>query len=118
MQGFHELLDGAREMDRQLPRAPPGRALPVILGLVDVWNINFLDITARAVLPYDGRLNLHFPSRTWNSWDGTNGESVARGGTPVDYHTCPVIYQGEVGSNARRAVLSAAANHGHPAGGL
>ena len=61
MQGFHELLEGAREMDRHFREAPLADNLPVILGLVDVWNINFLDITARAVLPYDGRLK-HFPS--------------------------------------------------------
>ncbi|MED5601308.1 MAG: glucose-6-phosphate isomerase [Pseudomonadota bacterium] len=101
MQGFHELLDGAREMDQHFREAPLVDNLPVILGLVDVWNINFLDITARAVLPYDGRLK-HFPSYLEQLEMESNGKSVTRDGTPVDYHTCPVIW-GEVGSNAQHA---------------
>ena len=101
MQGFHELLEGAREMDRHFREAPLADNLPVILGLVDVWNINFLDITARAVLPYDGRLK-HFPSYLEQLEMESNGKSVTRDGTPVDYHTCPVIW-GEVGSNAQHA---------------
>ena len=100
-EGFHELLEGAREMDRHFREAPLADNLPVILGLVDVWNINFLDITARAVLPYDGRLK-HFPSYLEQLEMESNGKSVTRDGTPVDYHTCPVIW-GEVGSNAQHA---------------
>jgi len=101
MQGFYELLEGAREMDVHFREAPPADNLPVLLGLVDVWNINFLDITARAVLPYDGRLK-HFPSYLEQLEMESNGKSVTRDGTPVDYHTCPVIW-GEVGSNAQHA---------------
>ena len=101
MQGFHELLEGAREMDRHFREAPLADNLPVILGLVDVWNINFLDITARAVLPYDGRLK-HFPSYLEQLEMESNGKSVSRAGEPLDYDTCPVIW-GEVGPNAQHA---------------
>ncbi len=101
MKGFRALLEGARDMDVHFREAPLADNLPVILGLVDVWNINFLDITARAVLPYDGRLK-HFPSYLEQLEMESNGKSVTRDGTPVDYHTCPVIW-GEVGSNAQHA---------------
>ncbi len=71
------------------------------MGLIDVWNLNYLDITARAVLPYDGRLK-HWPAYVEQLEMESNGKSVDRGGELVDYHTCPVIW-GEVGPNAQHA---------------
>ncbi|MCH2556001.1 MAG: glucose-6-phosphate isomerase [Alcanivorax sp.] len=101
MDGFRELLAGANEMDRHFQDAPWEKNLPVLLGLVDVWNLNFLDITARAVLPYDGRLK-HWPAYVEQLEMESNGKSVDRDGEVVDYHTCPVIW-GEVGPNAQHA---------------
>lgn len=101
MEGFRELLAGAHEMDRHFAEAPWESNLPVLMGLVDVWNLNFLDITARAVLPYDGRLK-HLPSYLEQLEMESNGKSVTRAGENVNYHTCPVIW-GEVGPNAQHA---------------
>jgi glucose-6-phosphate isomerase len=77
------------------------RNLPVIAGLLEIWNVNFLHITARAVLPYDGRLK-HFPTYLEQLEMESNGKSVNRAGHRLDYHTCPVIW-GDVGSNAQHA---------------
>ncbi|WP_101676147.1 glucose-6-phosphate isomerase [Alloalcanivorax mobilis] len=101
MQGFRELLAGAHDMDRHFQDTPWQDNLPVMMGLVDVWNLNFLNITARAVLPYDGRLK-HLPSYVEQLEMESNGKSVTRAGENVTHHTCPVIW-GEVGPNAQHA---------------
>jgi len=101
MEGFRELLAGAHDMDTHFRVSSLKENIPVMLALVDVWNINFLDIRTRAVLPYDGRLK-HLPAYLEQLEMESNGKSVSRAGEPVDYHTCPVIW-GEVGPNAQHA---------------
>jgi len=101
MAGFREMLAGAHEMDEHCRTRPWETNIPAMLALVDVWNINFLDIRARAVLPYDGRLK-HLPAYLEQLEMESNGKSVSRSGKPLDYDTCPVIW-GEVGTNAQHA---------------
>jgi glucose-6-phosphate isomerase len=101
MEGFRELLAGAHDMDQHCRTQPWQDNLPVMLALVDVWNINFMKISARAVLPYDGRLK-HLPAYLEQLEMESNGKSVSRAGEPVEYDTCPVIW-GEVGPNAQHA---------------
>lgn len=101
MAGFREFLAGARAMDQHFQHAPLLQNVPVLMGLVDVWNINFLGISARAVLPYDGRLQ-HLPAYLEQLEMESNGKSVDRAGQTVTYQTCPVIW-GEVGPNAQHA---------------
>jgi len=101
MDGFRDMLAGAHEMDHHCRTRPWENNIPVMLALVDVWNINFLGINARAVLPYDGRLK-HLPAYLEQLEMESNGKSVARSGEPVEYGTCPVIW-GEVGPNAQHA---------------
>ena len=37
-----QVLDGARSMDEHFRTAPLARNLPVLLGLLGVWNLSFL----------------------------------------------------------------------------
>jgi len=101
MAGFEEMLAGAHFMDRHFQEAEPTANLPVLLGLIGVWNATFLDIRAHAVLPYDGRLKF-FPSYLSQLEMESNGKSVNRLGHSFDYATCPVLW-GEVGPNAQHA---------------
>ena len=101
MDGFRQFLAGARAMDEHFQAAPWKQNLPVMLALVDVWNCNILGIPARAVLPYDGRLN-YLPGYLEQLEMESNGKSIDRHGQPVAYDTCPVIW-GEVGPNAQHA---------------
>ncbi|WP_024850730.1 glucose-6-phosphate isomerase [Hydrogenovibrio kuenenii] len=101
MEKFRELLDGARIMDEHFGTEPYERNLPVILGLIDVWNINFLNIQKKAILPYDARLK-YLPSYLEQLVMESNGKSVNRDGQQVGYKTCPVLW-GEVGPNAQHA---------------
>ncbi len=101
MQGFRELLDGAWRMDEHFRHTPWDANLPVLLALTEVWNINFLDIHAHAILPYDGRL-AHLPSYLEQLEMESNGKSVDRDGQRVAHRTCPVLW-GEIGPNAQHA---------------
>ena len=101
MAQFRELLRGAHQMDEHFRQAPLASNLPVLLGLMGVWNINFLGIHAHAILPYDGRL-AQFPAYLEQLEMESNGKSVNRDGRRIAYRTCPVLW-GQVGSNAQHA---------------
>lgn len=101
MKGFCEMLEGANVMDRHFEETPLANNIPVLMGLIDVWNINFLGIHAKAILPYDARLN-YLPSYLEQLVMESNGKSVNRAGESVAYKTCPILW-GEVGPNAQHA---------------
>lgn len=101
MENFRALLAGAHAIDEHFRHAPFTENLPVLLGLVGVWNASFLGIRAHAVLPYDGRLAM-FPAYLEQLAMESNGKSVDRDGKPVAYDTCPVLWGG-VGPNAQHA---------------
>ncbi len=101
MAGFEQLLAGAHAMDKHFSEASLADNLPVIMGLLTVWNSTFLGINAQAILPYDARLKL-FPAYLTQLVMESNGKSVDRDGQALDYKTCPILW-GEVGSNAQHA---------------
>lgn len=101
MSGFKQLLAGAHAMDTHFAQAPLADNLPVLMGILQVWNSTFLGINGQAILPYDARLKL-FPSYLTQLEMESNGKSVDRLGKPIDYATCPILW-GEVGSNAQHA---------------
>lgn len=101
MDGFRELLQGAHEMDQHFATTELPKNIPVILALIDIWNINFLNIHDKAILPYDARLR-YLPAYLEQLVMESNGKSVARSGEAVPYKTCPVLW-GEVGPNAQHA---------------
>lgn len=99
--GFQSLLAGAHSMDLHFRDTPFEQNLPILLALTGIWNINFLDINAHAILPYDGRLS-HLPAYLEQLEMESNGKSVDRQGKPIDYKTCPILW-GEIGTNAQHA---------------
>ena len=101
MSGFRQMLAGAHAMDRHFQTANFENNLPVLLAMVGVWNVNFLDIRAHAVLPYDGRLS-HLPAYLGQLEMESNGKSASRDGEIIDYHSCPILW-GEIGPNAQHA---------------
>lgn len=101
MDNFYLLLAGAREMDQHFATAPLEENLPVMLGLIGVWQINFLGITSHAVLPYDQYLH-RFPAYLQQLEMESNGKRVTRNGEVVDYSTGSVVW-GEPGTNGQHA---------------
>lgn len=101
IEGFKEFLLGAHAVDSHFAETPLEQNIPVLMGLTDVWNCNFLGINAHAILPYDGRLK-HFPAYLGQLEMESNGKSVTHNGDGVNYRTCPILW-GEIGPNAQHA---------------
>ena len=101
MDPFEEVLAGGHEMDEHFRSAPLAANQPVLMGLIGVWNTNFLGATSHAVLPYDSRLH-RFPAYLQQLEMESNGKSVTRVGTAVDYPTGTIIW-GEPGNNAQHS---------------
>jgi glucose-6-phosphate isomerase len=98
---FRALLEGFHEMDEHFRTAPFDRNLPVLMGLLGVWNTNFLGAETVAVLPYDQYLK-RFPAYLQQLTMESNGKHVTLSGTPVGYQTSP-IYWGEPGTNGQHS---------------
>ncbi|HET7204451.1 MAG TPA: glucose-6-phosphate isomerase [Steroidobacteraceae bacterium] len=101
MDQFELLLQGAHDMDEHFRSATFETNLPVLMGLVGVWNNDFLGLDSLAVLPYDRRLH-RFPAYLQQLEMESNGKSVTRDGRPVDYRTGNVVW-GEPGNNAQHS---------------
>ncbi len=93
---FEELLSGAGAMDEHFRTAPLAENLPVVLGLLGVWYVNFFAAESHAMIPYDQRLEL-LPAYLQQAEMESNGKGVTRDGEAVDYATAPVIF-GEAGT--------------------
>jgi glucose-6-phosphate isomerase len=100
-QRFDELLAGAAAIDRHFRTAPLAQNLPVLLGLIGVWNRNLLNSESHAVLPYDQRLH-RFPAYLQQLEMESNGKRVRRDGRLVEWDTGAVIW-GEPGSNSQHS---------------
>tara|TARA_B100000686_G_scaffold296074_1_gene327410 strand:- start:2584 stop:4236 length:1653 start_codon:yes stop_codon:yes gene_type:complete len=101
MENFYLLLKGAREMDQHFISTPMKRNLPVILGLIGIWQINFFGNKSHAILPYDQSLH-RFPAYLQQLEMESNGKRVDRSGNEVDYATGAVVW-GEPGTNGQHA---------------
>ena len=101
VEGFKQLLAGAYAIDEHFQQAEFSKNLPVLMGMLGVWNNNFLNIQTHAVLPYDGRLK-YFAAYLQQLEMESNGKSIQRNNEKVEYDTCPILW-GEVGPNAQHA---------------
>jgi glucose-6-phosphate isomerase len=98
---FLALLAGGHEIDEHFRMAPWHENLPALLGMIGVWNIDFLHLPTVAVLPYDDRLR-RFPAYLQQLEMESNGKSVTLDGQPVECETAAVIW-GEPGNNAQHS---------------
>ena len=98
---FHELLAGLHDMDEHFTNAPFAENLPVLLGLLGVWNRDILGLPTVAVLPYEQYL-LRFPAYLQQLTMESNGKSVKIDGSPVEVPT-GAIYWGEPGTNGQHS---------------
>jgi len=99
--GFRDLLAGFHAMDAHFATAAPQDNVPLIMGLVAVWNRNFLGIETTAVLPYSQYLS-RFPAYLQQLTMESNGKSVRLDGAPVAYET-GAIFWGEPGTNGQHS---------------
>src|SRR5450432_3043446 len=100
-ENFQSMLAGFHAMDEHFRTAPFARNLPVVMGLLAVWNNNFLGAGTVAVLPYDQYLK-RFPAYLQQLTMESNGKSVSlsgeslagesSAGAPAKYQTGPIYF--------------------------
>jgi glucose-6-phosphate isomerase len=98
---FRAMLDGFHQMDEHFRTAPFQQNLPVLMGLLSVWNNNFFGAETVAVLPYEQYLK-RFPAYLQQLTMESNGKRVTIDGAAVPYQTGP-IYWGEPGTNGQHS---------------
>lgn len=101
VEGFKAFLAGAHGIDEHFRTTEFHQNIPVLMGLMGIWNTNYLNLKTHAVLPYDGRLK-YFTSYLQQLEMESNGKSTQRNGQKVENTTCPIVW-GEVGPNAQHA---------------
>lgn len=98
---FRAILDGCHEMDEHFRRTPFAQNLPVLMGLLTVWYVDFFGAETVAVLPYDQYLK-RFPAYLQQLTMESNGKHVTLDGKAVSYDTSP-LYWGEPGTNGQHS---------------
>ncbi|MEZ5095337.1 MAG: glucose-6-phosphate isomerase [Nocardioides sp.] len=73
---FAELLAGMHAMDEHFRSAEPARNVPVLMGLLNIWYVNFLGAATHAVLPYAQLLH-RFPAYLQQLTMESNGKGSA-----------------------------------------
>ena len=100
-QNFRAMLAGFHEMDEHFRSAPLAQNLPVLLGLLSLWNNDFFGFSTLAVLPYEQYLK-RFPAYLQQLTMESNGKHVTLGGEQVKADTSPVVW-GEPGTNGQHS---------------
>ena len=100
-ESFGDFLGGMRAIDTHFVQAPLAENVPALMGLLDVWYVNFHDAATHAVLPYAQYLH-RFPAYLQQMTMESNGKSVRYDGSPVTTETGEVFW-GEPGTNGQHA---------------
>jgi glucose-6-phosphate isomerase len=98
---FKALLHGAGKMDLHFQEAPLQKNIPIVLALLSIWYNNFYGAETEALIPYAQYLR-NLPAYLQQGIMESNGKSVGRNGTRVDYQTGTIIW-GASGTNAQHA---------------
>ncbi|WP_444662397.1 glucose-6-phosphate isomerase [Cellulomonas sp. CW35] len=98
---FRDFLAGFHAVDEHVATTPFARNVPVLMGLLNVWYVNFLGAHTHAVLPYAQYLH-RFPAYLQQLTMESNGKSVRWDGSPVTTDTGEVFW-GEPGTNGQHA---------------
>jgi len=99
--GFEQFLTGANEMDKHFRTAPIESNLPIILAMLGVWNRNFMDFRASALIPYSRAL-AKLPDYMQQLEMESNGKSINKFGEKITYKTAGVIF-GVCGTDAQHS---------------
>ena len=100
-ENYRAMLDGFHKMDEHFRTSPPERNVPMLMGLLGVWNNDFFGAETVAVLPYEQYLK-RFPAYLQQLTMESNGKHVTLDGGQVHYQTGP-IYWGEPGTNGQHS---------------
>jgi glucose-6-phosphate isomerase len=98
---FREFLAGGHDVDAHFRSTPAAQNIPLLMGLMSVWNRNVLGHATQAVIPYDQRLG-RFPAYLQQLQMESNGKGVEIDGSPAPEATGAVVW-GEPGTNGQHA---------------
>jgi len=98
---FREFLAGFKIMDDHFTSTPFNQNVPVLMGMLNIWYVNFMHAYSHAVLPYAQQLH-RFPAYLQQLTMESNGKSVRWDGSPVTVHTGEIFW-GEAGTNGQHA---------------
>ncbi|XP_039053315.1 glucose-6-phosphate isomerase, cytosolic-like isoform X1 [Hibiscus syriacus] len=96
-----KFLKGASSIDDHFRSAPFEKNIPVLLGLLSIWNVSFLGYPARAILPYSQALEKFAPHIQQVSME-SNGKGVSIDGVPLPYEAGEIDF-GEPGTNGQHS---------------
>ncbi len=100
-ENFADFLAGFHLIDQHFRTAPLGQNVPALMGLLNVWYVNFWGAASHVVLPYSQYLH-RFPAYLQQLTMESNGKSVRWDGSPVTTDTGEVFW-GEPGTNGQHA---------------
>jgi len=98
---FEKFLKGAKSIDDHFATAPIMKNIPILMGLIGVWNMSFLGYKGRATLPYAEAL-LKLPAHIQQLDMESNGKSVTKDNLEIDYDVGEVDF-GEPGTNGQHS---------------
>jgi glucose-6-phosphate isomerase len=98
---FADFLAGFHAIDRHFAETDLASNVPALMGLLNVWYVNFFKAGSHAVLPYAQLLH-RFPAYLQQLTMESNGKSVRYDGSPVTTETGEVFW-GEPGTNGQHA---------------
>lgn len=98
---FEKFLQGANSIDKHFVSAPFDRNIPVLMGLLGVWNMSFLNYQSRTTLPYAEAL-LKLPAHIQQLDMESNGKAMTKQGLEVDYPVGEIDF-GEAGTNGQHS---------------
>ena len=98
---FSEFLAGFHDVDVYFKETPLEENVVALMGLMNVWYVNFLGCKSHAVLPYNQYLH-RFPAYLQQLTMESNGKHVRWDGTPVTSATGEIFW-GEPGTNGQHA---------------
>lgn len=96
-----QFLDGAHSMDKHFFETPLEENLPVVLGLIGIWNSSFMGYNTRAILPYCQAL-LRFAAHIQQVDMESNGKRVDMEGHDLEFEAGEIIF-GEPGTNGQHS---------------
>lgn len=100
-ENFADFLDGFHKIDLHFAETPLFRNVPALMGLLNIWYVNFLGAKSHAVLPYAQYLH-RFAAYLQQLTMESNGKGVRADGSPVTTATGEVFW-GEPGTNGQHA---------------
>ncbi|XP_014501897.1 glucose-6-phosphate isomerase, cytosolic [Vigna radiata var. radiata] len=98
---IEKFLSGASSIDQHFYSQPFESNIPVLLGLLSIWNVSFLGYPARAILPYSQALEKLAPHIQQVSME-SNGKGVSIDGVPLPFEAGEIDF-GEPGTNGQHS---------------